>query len=83
MRNVLDTATTWFIGSLIYYILIFPGGRSIFRIDKRYPHGEPGTIPPLVLQKEKSVEFNCSSVDELINCQWKGPFSRRLCQIGE
>ena len=45
------------------------------QVDERYPVGAPGEIPSIVLQRDKQVQFNCSSLDEISNCNWIGPFS--------
>ena len=51
------------------------GGRQKMHVDERYPVGVPGEIPSIVLQRDKQIEFNCSSLDEISNCNWIGPFS--------
>ena len=68
----------------LYWPLTSPvaGGRSRFLIDRRYPEGRDGETPRIILQRDKHVNFSCSSIDDFNSCQWKGPFSDlRPCQI--
>lgn len=87
--HILFSLDEYILNELIFNIIyieylfnnvLFTGGRSSFHIDKRYPEGAPNTVPKLIVMKEKTIEFNCSSYDELTNCQWRGPFSNKPCQ---